>query len=95
MSRSTVQPNTNMIDLMEQFGTDEKCRQALTKLRWSEGVRCPRCKGAHISNMYTREQYDCDSCGYQFSVTSGTIFASRKMAFGKVGESELTRMAPA
>jgi hypothetical protein len=50
MARSTVQPNLNITDLLERFGTDEKCRTALTKLRWPDGVHCPRCKGPHISN---------------------------------------------
>ena len=31
--------------------------------------------------VHERRQFDCDSCRYQFSVTSGTIFASRKMAY--------------
>src|SRR5947209_9413004 len=64
----------NLMKLFEQFGTDEKCRIALEKLRWPDGVRCPRCEGAKISREYKRNQFDCESCGYKFSVTAGTIF---------------------
>jgi transposase-like protein len=64
----------NMVKLMEQFGTDDACREVLESLRWPKGITCPRCQGKKISHMYTRDQFDCDSCGYQFSVTSGTIF---------------------
>jgi transposase-like protein len=62
------------MDLMDLFGTDEKCRIALERLRWPDGVRCSRCNGAKHTTMSTRSQYDCLACGYQFSVTSGTIF---------------------
>ena len=74
MAHSMIAPNTNLMDLMESFGTDEKCRAMLEKLRWSDGVRCPRCNGVKHTAMASRGQYDCLTCGYQFSVTSGTIF---------------------
>src|SRR5947209_17452767 len=64
----------NLMKLFEQFGTDEKCRMALEKLRWPDGVCCPRCEGTKISHEYKRNQFDCESCGYKFSVTAGTIF---------------------
>ena len=64
----------NLMKLVEQFQTDDACREMLEKLRWPEGVVCPRCEGKSIRNSYTRDQYDCASCGYQFSVTAGTIF---------------------
>jgi transposase-like protein len=59
---------------MEQFHSDEKCRKALEKMRWPDGVECPRCHGKKHSPVGERDVYDCRSCGYQFSVTSGTIF---------------------
>src|SRR5216684_1338883 len=64
----------NMIQLMKQYGDDEHCRKGLEHLRWPNGATCPRCKSPKLSHMYKRQQFDCDSCGYQFSVTSGTIF---------------------
>jgi len=74
MEHSVITPNANMMDLMDQFGTDEKCRATLERLRWADGVQCPRCKGMKHTAMTSRGQYDCLTCGYQFSVTSGTIF---------------------
>ena len=75
-------PNINLIQLTEQFGTDEKCRQALEQLRWPDGPKCPRCKSdsTPIANRY---QYDCDSCHYQFSVTAGTIFHDSHLSLWK------------
>ena len=42
--KQKAQPKGDMslIKLFEQFGTDEKCRIALEKLRWPDGVKCPR-----------------------------------------------------
>lgn len=63
-----------LLEMLHQYGTDEKCREILTKLRWPEGVTCPRCKERHVSWIQSRNQFECASCGYQFSVTTGTIF---------------------
>lgn len=60
--------------LNTDFDTDAECRQALEEIRWPEGVRCLRCDSDKISRISTRRQYDCDSCRYRFSVTTGTIF---------------------
>jgi len=75
-------PNMNLVQLTEQFGTDEKCRKALEQLRWIDGPKCPRCKSdaTPIANRY---QYDCDSCHYQFSVTAGTIFHDSHLSLWK------------
>src|SRR6266404_8342445 len=69
-----IKSDVNLVNLIERFGTDEKCREHLTGLRWSNGVECPRCKSKSISTIAERDQYDCNKCRYQFSVTSGTIF---------------------
>jgi transposase-like protein len=64
----------DLMKLIAQFDTDDKCRATLEKLRWPDGVRCIRCESAKISRNYKRNQFECDSCGYHFSVTAGTIF---------------------
>src|ERR1043165_1403177 len=64
----------DLMKLITKFDTDEKCRIALEKLRWPEGVRCIRCGSEKISRNYKRNQFECTPCGYHFSVTAGTIF---------------------
>ena len=64
----------NLVTMMEAFDTELECRAYLEELRWPTGISCPRCKGTVISRIAKRDQYDCDSCRYQFSVMSGTIF---------------------
>src|SRR5712692_10645189 len=64
----------DLMKLMEDFDTETECREYLEGLRWPKGLACPRCTGETISRIAKRDQFDCDSCRYQFSVMSGTIF---------------------
>lgn len=72
--RPKVKAEVDLMKLIERFDTDEKCRMTLEKLRWPDGVRCIRCQSPKISRNYKRNQFECDPCGYHFSVTAGTIF---------------------
>ena len=63
----------DLIKLMDDFNSDYKCREILEQLRWPNGVACLRCGSLYIRNTPSRNQYDCGSCGYQFSVTAGTM----------------------
>jgi transposase-like protein len=63
-----------LLEILAKYSTDEKCREILTKLRWPEGVTCPRCQERRVSWLQSRSQFECASCRYQFSVTTGTIF---------------------
>jgi transposase-like protein len=40
---------------------------------------CPRCGGTEVYTYAARRIWKCKACQHQFSVTSGTIFASRKL----------------
>jgi len=56
------------------FSTDDKCRELLERLRWPEGVTCPRCKDRRVSRMKEYARFECVGCEYQFTVTANTIF---------------------
>jgi transposase-like protein len=64
----------NLVDINTLFPTDEKCRELLTRLRWPEGVQCPRCKAAAAELETEKTLYYCKDCDYQFSVMAGTVF---------------------
>jgi transposase-like protein len=66
--------SVNLCTLIEQFGSEDKCREYLEALRWPDAIICPRCSSIKISKIIKRNQFDCDKCRYQFSVTAGTIF---------------------
>ncbi|NJM34701.1 MAG: IS1595 family transposase [Rhodomicrobium sp.] len=65
-------------------GGEDKAYETFCKLRWAETEGepvCPRCGGLDAYSITTRRKFKCKACYHQFSVTSGTIFSSRKMAF--------------
>jgi len=64
----------NVIEFRDQFREEEECRAYLEQLRWPEGVRCPDCQSAEIWTMRS-PFYRCQCCGYDFTVTAGTLFA--------------------
>ncbi|MBN1862693.1 MAG: IS1595 family transposase [Dehalococcoidales bacterium] len=72
--KNGTKQDVNLISLIERYGNEDKCRAYLEELRWPNGVACPRCGSTSISRVLERDQFDCNSCRYQFSVTSGTIF---------------------
>lgn len=63
----------NLIDLMAQFGDESKCHEYLEHLRWPNGTACPKCGSLKCYYTSTRQTWECDDCGYHFSVTSGTM----------------------
>jgi transposase-like protein len=62
-------PEVNML-----YPTDDRCRELLERLRWPEGVMCPRCKDTRVSRLKEYSRFECVGCEYQFTATSGTIF---------------------
>jgi hypothetical protein len=74
----------NLIDVTQQFATDEQCLGYLEQMRWPDGVRCPVCGNDGISRITRKSAtknvrkslYQCleKTCKQQFSATSGTIF---------------------
>jgi transposase-like protein len=62
--------------------SDEEAREAFRLIRWSDTKGdpvCPRCGCFALYTYRTRHLWKCKACSHQFSVTSGTIFASRKL----------------
>lgn len=63
---------------------EEKAYRTFCEMRWPETegeAVCPRCGCVETYNITSRRKFKCVACHHQFSVTSGTIFASRKMSF--------------
>ncbi len=53
-------------------------------LRWAENggePGCPKCGCVDVYKYESRRIFKCKGCGAQFSATSGTIFASRKLSY--------------
>ena len=63
----------SLVELIDRFNCDDTCRETLERLRWPEGVACTRCGGTRVHDLGKHNRWECQSCRYQFSVTSGTI----------------------
>ncbi len=62
--------------------SDEEAHKMFVALRWAETGGepvCPKCGSLTVYRYESRRIFKCKDCGAQFSATSGTIFASRKM----------------
>ncbi len=62
--------------------SEKQARQAFQEIRWHDNggkPYCSRCGCVALYEYKTRHLWKCKGCNYQFSVTSGTIFASRKI----------------
>jgi transposase-like protein len=62
-----------IIEFQAHFPDDEACREYLFASRWPEGFHCPRCGGLAATELPRRLLWQCVSCRYQASVTSGTV----------------------
>jgi len=65
-------------------GGEEKAYETFREIRWADTDGepvCPKCGCMDAYAITTRRRFKCAACYCQFSVTSGTIFASRKMSF--------------
>ncbi len=67
----------NLTEFEANFPTEEACRVYLARLRWPAGFRCARCGLGKAWRV--RGLWECAGCGYQTSVTAGTIFQDTRI----------------
>ena len=63
--------------------SDEEAYATFKAIRFSQNsgeAFCPKCGSLALYNLPRRKMWRCKDCPCQFSVTSGTIFASRKLS---------------
>ncbi len=62
--------------------SDDEAYETFKAIRWAStdgDPVCPRCGGLESYEYRTRRIYKCKACGSQYSLTTATIFASRKL----------------
>lgn len=65
-------------------GGEDKAFDLFRQLRWPETDGepvCPKCGCVDAYHINTRRKFKCKACHHQYSPTSGTMFASRKMSY--------------
>ena len=80
MARNMVQfkKGQSLPDFMKQYGSEGACRQALFKLCWPSGFRCPECGHHSHCRLKTCNLIQCNRCHHQTSLIARTIFANIK-----------------
>jgi transposase-like protein len=62
--------------------SEEQARATFQAIRWHETNGqpvCSKCGCLSVGVVTGHDRWQCKGCRYQFSITSGTIFSSRKM----------------
>lgn len=68
-----------IFEFNQWFPDEESCLKFLIQSRWPDGFICPRCKHDVYYWINTRKILQCKNCGYQTSVTAGTVMHRSKM----------------
>ena len=67
-----------LLELEQRFGTEDACRQYLSRLRWPSGFICPFCWN-QAGWQDRRHRWTCQACRRQSTVTVGTIFEGTRL----------------
>lgn len=62
-----------ILEFQARFGDEKACLDYLVECRWPEGYVCPRCRGRSAWPVAARGLWECAACGYQVSLTAGTV----------------------
>ncbi len=67
--------DVTLLEFQKKYSTEEQCAERLFRLRWPDGFVCPRCGHREYFNLPRRRLFQCknNACGYQASVTAGTV----------------------
>lgn len=60
-------------EFQARFAGEAACCSYLAESRWPDGYLCPRCKHDQALELPARLLWRCKSCGYDTSVTAGTV----------------------
>jgi Transposase zinc-ribbon domain len=66
-----------LLELEARFSAEAACREYLARLRWPEGLQCPRCATSKAWSV-RGVLLECSACGAQISVVAGTVFQGRQ-----------------
>ena len=69
----------SVIEFQHRFPDEEACRAYLFASRWPDGFVCPACGGGEVGGEHRRHLWQCKSCGYQVSVTAGTVMHKTRL----------------
>ena len=76
----------DLIEVFEQFPSQESCIAYLESLRWPETPTCPFCQSERVARKAENARvgrWNCHACHASFNVLSGTIFEKTRVPLQK------------
>jgi transposase-like protein len=75
----------SLLEAIEFFSDPARAHEYATKMRWPNGVACPRmgCGSAAVRYIKTRRTWFCKECKRQFTAKVGTVFEDSPIPFTK------------
>jgi transposase-like protein len=65
---------TTWVEFLDWFHSEQACHDYLVKLRWVEGLICPKCRKVSQVERMSRGRLICPACKHQATATAGTVF---------------------
>jgi hypothetical protein len=65
---------TTWVQFLDWFHSEQACRDYIEKLRWADGLICPKCGTISQVARMSRGRLICPACRHQATATAGTIF---------------------
>ena len=62
-----------LIEFLNEFPTELKCKQRFKEIREKEGVICKKCNNTEHYWLNNKELYECKKCHFRMSLKSGTF----------------------
>ena len=75
----------SLLEIIQKFDTVEKAEAWFIEQRWPDGIACPHCGSASISQIANRKPmpFRCKGCRKHFSVKTGSVLQSSNIPLNK------------
>ncbi len=70
----------NLLHFIEEFPTEQSCREDFRLKREREGVRCKHCGGEHHYWLKAKWQWQCSVCEFRTTLKSGSMMEGSKVS---------------
>jgi hypothetical protein len=70
-----------IIDFVNKYSDEQKCKEYYRDLRMREGVKCKKCASEKHYWLSAKWQFQCSSCGFRTTLRSGTVMENSRLPF--------------
>jgi hypothetical protein len=70
-----------IIEFVNKFSDEQKCKEFYRDLRMKEGIICKKCKSDKHYWLASKWQFQCSSCGFRTTLRSGTVMENSRLPY--------------